>query len=524
MTKFLYGAAVQGIQGFIFQTNKLREIVGASDLVEDICTSLFKDILGPSFHNYDETTQTGAVMQAAGNVKYVFNLDEEYLCRMMVKSFPRAVSKKAPGITVSQAVVRFDDDFSEAVIMLEDRLRIQRNIPMRSSLLGLMGIERSRQTGLPVVEHKVEKRYGKEEILFIDEATKAKNVFGNTAALCLKAYGVERIDPRQVPYDIEDMTKYNDWIAVIHVDGNGLGQVVQHVGTDPKIFRHFSELLDKATILSANKAYRSVCDKHQREFSNGVIPIRPIVLSGDDHTLICRADLAIDYISVFMEEFEKQTGPDTDVRCKDGLTLSKVLVDNEVFDKSEVKDRLTSCAGIAFVKSSFPFYYGYSLAETLCSQAKKDAKAGLVDGQLPMSCLMFHKVQDSFTEKWDQIRKRELTPSEGHSFEFGPYYLYPKSNAKNWTIRQLKENTAMLGNGKDGNAAKSHLRQWMSVLPNSAKAKQLRSLMLSHQNGAIRDFSSMATEGVQRKDVIVYPAYDMLALHTVNNQVITEEK
>ena len=36
MAKYLYGAAVQGIQGFIFQTNKLRDIVGASELVERI--------------------------------------------------------------------------------------------------------------------------------------------------------------------------------------------------------------------------------------------------------------------------------------------------------------------------------------------------------------------------------------------------------------------------------------------------------------------------------------------------------
>ena len=34
--KFLYGAAVQGIQSFIFQTNALKEIAGASELVEQI--------------------------------------------------------------------------------------------------------------------------------------------------------------------------------------------------------------------------------------------------------------------------------------------------------------------------------------------------------------------------------------------------------------------------------------------------------------------------------------------------------
>lgn len=36
--RYLYGASVQGIQSFIFATNRLREIVGASDLVEEIAT------------------------------------------------------------------------------------------------------------------------------------------------------------------------------------------------------------------------------------------------------------------------------------------------------------------------------------------------------------------------------------------------------------------------------------------------------------------------------------------------------
>ena len=37
--KYLYGAAIQGIQSFIFQTNKLQEIVGASELIEIICST-----------------------------------------------------------------------------------------------------------------------------------------------------------------------------------------------------------------------------------------------------------------------------------------------------------------------------------------------------------------------------------------------------------------------------------------------------------------------------------------------------
>ena len=45
MAKYLYAAAVQGIQSFIFQTNVLKDIVGASELVDSVCTEAFKTCL-----------------------------------------------------------------------------------------------------------------------------------------------------------------------------------------------------------------------------------------------------------------------------------------------------------------------------------------------------------------------------------------------------------------------------------------------------------------------------------------------
>ena len=36
------GTSVQGIQGYIFQTNKLKDVIGASELVKDLCETNFK--------------------------------------------------------------------------------------------------------------------------------------------------------------------------------------------------------------------------------------------------------------------------------------------------------------------------------------------------------------------------------------------------------------------------------------------------------------------------------------------------
>lgn len=547
--KYLYGAAVQGIQGFIFQTNRLREIVGASELVEEICTSKFAQILGHKGY-YPELKKLlvddlNCILHAAGNIKYIFEKDSD--CKKVVRALPKAISELAPGITVSQAVVVFDDvqwnenlptyiekdgknvfqSFGNAVDELESRLRTQRNKPMRSATLGLMAVERSRQTGLPII-------YKNEQEERLDAGTFAKLQYEwetkdgrngsrqtakrkTTRNLCVKAFNDPHISNNQIAFDTEKMTSDNDWIAIIHADGNGLGQVVQRVGKDRSMFKEFSEKLDNATTISAQKAFGRIKDTYSLK-EDGFIPIRPIVLGGDDFTFLCRADLALDYVTAFIDEFELNTREH----------LGDILKNFNVFE-NETDKRLTACAGIAYIKSSFPFYYGYNLAETLCSRAKKDAKdkQEIKEGkELPKSCLMFHKVQDSFTEEWEAIAKRELTPQQNISFEFGPYYI-SDANGDKWTVEALKRNVAMLeSKNTDGNAVKSHLRQWMSLLhdnPQMANQKLQRLKSMTSNTDLLNLIKNVTFEYKTDDKNQKSSVYDILTIHTINNQVTKED-
>ena len=154
---------MQGIQSFIFQTNQLDDISGASELVESICTKAFEKAVGEGFNKKDN-----AVIMAAGNVKYVFDTQEQ--CENVVRNFPRKVQECAPGITFSQAVVKFDDEknFGKAVDELEKKLKTQRNLPQTPLEVGMLGCKRAAKTGMPVV--KIEN--GEE----LDAATYAKRM------------------------------------------------------------------------------------------------------------------------------------------------------------------------------------------------------------------------------------------------------------------------------------------------------------------------------------------------------------
>lgn len=487
--KYLYGAAIQGIQGFILQTDELKDIVGASELVEKICTEEFNEY-GPNDNN--------TIVKAAGNIKYVFTSKTD--CEKAVLEFPMKVMELAPGITVSHAVVGYNSEaeFGVAVDELERRLKAQRN-RQQTTIHSFMGMRKSRQTGMPV-----EKKKNGE---YLDAGTVAKRKTSNighdnpTMKLIKKCFGNKKLDHDQIAYNIEDITTKNDWIAIIHADGNGLGQVVQKVGKDKISFREFSVKLDKATEEAALKAYNFISDRFD---ASKMIPIRPVVLGGDDFTVICRADFAIEYTQKFLEEFEITTKE----------KLASILTSNNVFKNNE--DKLTACAGIAFIKSSYPFHYGYHLAEELCKQAKNEAKNGKAKDELTPSCLMFHKVQDSFIEDFKEIERRELTANNGTTLKYGPYYL--RNQFEKPTVEKLIENVKLF-DSKDGNAVKSHLREWLSYMMYDVEMAQqkLERLKSNLKNNKYQKLVDEATG----KDKIA--AYDLLSLHSIIYNVTKEE-
>lgn len=558
MKYYLYGAAIQGIQSFIFQTNELKEIAENSETVENICTKMFDKLIAQKYNlktdGSDEEfeksykkllKEIGAekIIAAAGNVKYIFSkLDD---CEHAVINFPRMVMTAAPGITISQAVEVFEDsntDFGTIVNNLEKKLRWKRNCIAPSLTAGLLGMKRDPKTGQPIlIDTKTS----------IDYFIPPKKLRG----LCQKSFGFLP-EHKEIAYNVEDITDKNDWIAIIHADGNSLGQVVQKVGHKKDEYREFSEQLDQATIQSANDAYDTI----KKHFDGKkVIPIRPVVLGGDDMTVIIRGDLAIDYVTEYIKAFEENT------RKK----IGRIIKDNNVFDDGT--DCLSACAGVAFIKSSYPFYYGYDLAENLCSEAKKVAKSGLEKNHAVKSCLMFHKVQDSFVTKYSDIVKRELSPRlkpdgspnnppqkedgkpsqspqgetqekpfDQFTLKFGPYYIDEQDVDKGYqSIGWLKERADRL-DLFDG--VKTGIRQWLTLLHDgngraSQHLKRLKEINKDVKENGLkasdliddltnelkREIRTYEATGVRIKYQTSVAAEDCLTLYTIKNQETNEK-
>lgn len=249
-----------------------------------------------------------------------------------------------------------------------------------------------------------------------------------------------------------------------------MGKIIQqlgnHLNADSKessikqAYSNFSQAIDEATRQAAQFAFYQTFKKRLdkvKESGNPNktidIPFRPVVLSGDDLTVICEAKYAMTFTRHFLEKFEK---------------TSKAQIYEKLSDFNLSIDKLTACAGIAFVKNKFPFYYAVDLAEALCSEAKKVSKEhikGKENADVPSS-LHFYKVESTYVDSYKQIKERTLKAS-GVNMEYGPYFINKDMPAN---VEDLLVRTAKL-NEKEAPA--SHLRRWLSALNNSVKEATL---------------------------------------------------
>ena len=510
--KYLYGASVQGIQGFIFATNRLKEIVGASEIVEEIATKFFPELLRELGV---EEKEWKAVVMAAGNVRILF--DEKEAVEKLFEVAPKKVMQRAYGITLSQAVVEVPERIDRVVIdRLGESLKAARNrqyVALDRSLNATYLVPR---TARPAVRKKKVK--GEEELF--DRATLQKMQASDEGkASLLKKLKVSEMDLKKYPDEMKRMANSKGKIAVIHADGNGLGMVLQKIGESlerhpektEEVFKEFSLRLDEATGKAAKRAFKEAFNTEEES-----IRFRPVVLGGDDLTVICDADRSLNFIGKFLEYFEEDT------RNEIGQLGREYGIES-------IGEGLTACAGVAYCNEKFPFHYAVSLAEELCGVAKKESKS--LDRNHPPSSLMFHNIQSSYVDNYEGYRRRELTLETNRGeirLDFGPYYLREQGDFLP-TVDALKGAAAAFADEETSPIGK--LRNWLDMLEESRDLADMalaRIVEMAQERGFDDRFLRGLHEELSLEKLIVSrqreedgkeevtPIYDILQLHSIS--------
>ena len=421
---YAYLFEAHSIQRYVMQGGKLAEMVGASELLElltgasgpldDVLAQLkFKEKKKKDDENYDyEFSRRG------GGAFFMLFTDREK-AESLVALWSLIVPQFAPGLEWNH-VIGEGNSPKLAIGKGQEKLRQKRNQPTITLPEVNPLIRRNPRTGLPAVATAKDQD---EKIISLDKATLSKLncQLGNqkNSLLFNKFIELEETKkhwefPRNLEHKEGDRVfpykEDNHTIAILHADGNGLGQILMNLANQLKdsknyatIFYDLSCKIDKATQQAAQQALRNIDEIESSLPLKGgkrILPVRPLILGGDDLTIIIRGDLALDYANDFLLNFEKETEKELNILRNEYQELDNIL-----------PKKMTACAGIAFIRSNQPFYLGYHLAESLCGYAKNTSRATeshQQGGDIPAS-LAFYHVTTTMIDEYGSVQKNELS-------------------------------------------------------------------------------------------------------------------
>jgi hypothetical protein len=426
----------RAIQAYILDGGRLSDMTGASERVDALCGSLLDGVIERL------SLDPAAFMRRTSGAFYYLSTDQKQIHRFR-DAWSLLVPGFAPGLEWVHCIAS-GNTVHEAVEAGFPLLAQARNQPAATLPEAGPFAERATRTGLAATG-----RFGKRgqpELVDLPTLRKRESINGDDArghstlarkflpvprhASALMRYHFPRnleAEPGESDPEVFPFQKDQRDIAVIHVDGNGMGIVLRELKAKLEQleqakyvarYRAFSEAVGKATLAAAREAtHRALLPnavprrgRKGREFS--VVPARPLVLGGDDLSIIVRADLALDFVSAFISAFERETKAE----------LSK----RELFDQG-----LTACAGVAFIKASQPFAQAYALAECLCQHAKQQAATAQVQGQgqamIKPSAVAFYRVTTSYFDDYasEILDRAEVVEENGESYRltYGAYAL-----------------------------------------------------------------------------------------------------
>ncbi len=461
------------IQPYIFGSNRLRENIGASYLVAQATGDWAKAAVrqvAPNnnikadgklnaterIENTKHNLEAEVIYAGGGNFVVLFR-DEPY-----AKAFTHELSRKAltnaPNLqlVVAQSPFNWNESLAEKVKATFKSLADEKRARTLSApLLGLGVTVMCRSTGLPAaglapaIGDDPERPASAEILAKLRVVERRGNTLSEADQRLRKLLPVP--DPNyDYPSQLDHLggTKgEHNFIAVVHADGNGMGQRIMDIGgkyPNPSqnreyinALRAFSEQVDAAAQQALRQVLNTLLARIRNDGGNKIVhknaaekviaevqlkwdgidkwflPFRPIVFGGDDVTFVCDGRLGLPLAIEYMRQLEERT--------------------ENLPDK---KGQLTACAGIAIVKAHYPFARAYALADELCKSAKNyRRRIRELHSDWDGSCLDWHFALSGLAGDIEEIRKREYTVSEG-SLVLRPVTLEdnPKESYRTWRI------------------------------------------------------------------------------------------
>lgn len=447
-----------GIQSYIFNSNRLRENIGASHLVAQATGQWVQDALKAiKISNWNTPIEAGKTLgeliyAGGGNTVLVFqDLDT---AKEFTKKLTYRVLQEAPGLNLVVAHQPFawheEKSLQRAINILhkekidhKKRSLAYASVPM----LGLGVTAACRSTGLVAITTAKEDDEQNDYLVSREVSAKHKVIRDANAQLADKLLINSQYAFPSRADKLGRSKGESSYLAIVHVDGNSMGDRIKKYGDR---FPENREYVNKMRLLSQQiekAGEEAMChviddlikalprlreelgeaelDENGQEF----LPIRPLVYGGDDTTFVCDGRLGLSLATRYLKYLQ-----DT------------ILKDDEP---------LYACAGVCIVKTHYPFARAYALSKELCRSAKKLVRERDKEGRL--SAIDWHITGTGLLGSLEEIRKREYQVATG-SLTIRPMPL-EQSRMIAWHCWSDFSHVVKVFRG-EANAAQEELENW----------------------------------------------------------------
>ena len=442
----VFGAA--SLQQYIFQSNRLKENIGASYLAKrclegdliatirqlrypvytaswDMYKNMARDVHENAGFLRPQSQIIGLnswrkpvelIYVGGGNAALLFKNRD--IAEEIVKFWSRRLLKSAPGLRVIVGYGEVKDLLAPAYrTALEDLTRCEEALPFGATLAGLPVVRNCISTGLAASRQSREP-YETDQWISEPASRKRDAVDRNDTTVEINSVLNEGQKFALQPEKDLGGSEGQSYVAVVHADGNGMGKLLNQVIDEPQGEEQFLHNLRAFSASVSHQSLQALLATLQH-FQNklpklkadltvntaNVFPIRPIVFGGDDLTFVCDGRLGLYLAAYYLREF----------------TERKIMV----LGKPEYVD---ACAGVAIVPTKFPFAQAYGFADELCGLAKtyrrdeKNSRGSWLDFQI---------IQAGITSSIATLRETQYRSLEGgHQLDNRPYEVLKKKTEK----------------------------------------------------------------------------------------------
>lgn len=511
----LTGIDTLGIQRYIAASNRLRDVLAASWMVDHVTSTDGLCRFG--------LEKDRVLLAAAGNA--IVEFDSKPAARAWAAGYTRWLDEHAPGLEVVLAHRTYVTGSLTTALgaLAVDLARSKLERVPSAPQLGLSVTAACSITGLPATDrdrHDGDLLAPQVTVLRSDETqSRAKARWRRFLPPALRQAGAWQAD---FPDELDLLGRTHgrsSRVGLVHVDGNGVGKEIKDwlercraVSTDDHEVRCQYRQWSDAIARLGRSVLRAVIERvascvHEQEDESGrrrcflrgspadlafrlcdarseaasgsqqarkasadtvFLPIRPILLGGDDLIFACDGRIALDLAVAALEAFGDHAIPHLGATGE-----GKVL---------------TACAGVALVNSHAPFHRSYDLAYGLCTSAKRRRHVATREGSADNGCwLDWHLGTTRPGERVASIRARHYQRGD-EALTMRPYPVgHADSEAPSW--RWLEEH--ILG---PGSAASNALRGFREPGKNAGRTVPVPNAWAGSRN-RVKRLASLVVDG-----------------------------